>query len=95
LLDVNALVAFGLREHKFHARVALWIKRLKTNGGAALATCAITEMGFLRASTHAPAYAYVMSQGEALLDQIKKSDGINLYIYLFRMIRGLPLYRRG
>jgi predicted nucleic acid-binding protein len=82
LLDVNALVAFGLREHKFHARVALWIKRLKTNGGAALATCAITEMGLLRASTHAPAYAYVMSQGEALLDQIKRATGLTFtFIY--------------
>jgi len=40
LLDVNALLALGLHEHEFHARLARWVAALGTADG--LTTCAIT-----------------------------------------------------
>jgi predicted nucleic acid-binding protein len=76
LLDVNALLAFGLREHRFHARVAVWIKDLSARNSSEFATCAITELGFLRVSTHSSAYGYTLNQGKALLAQLKRTKGL-------------------
>jgi len=76
LLDVNALLAFGLREHKFHSRVAIWIREMASGNGAELATCAITELGFLRVSTHSSAYGYTLDQGKDLLAQLKMTNGL-------------------
>ena len=45
LLDVNALVALGFVNHEFHARVVSWIR---AQNSPALATCSITELGFVR-----------------------------------------------
>jgi predicted nucleic acid-binding protein len=47
LLDVNALVALGFVNHEFHDRVVSWIR---TQNSPALATCSITESGFVRAA---------------------------------------------
>ena len=77
LLDVNVLLAFGLREHKFHTRVALWARELAALNKADFATCAITELGFLRVSTHPSAFGYTLDQGKDLLTQIKKTSGLN------------------
>ena len=51
LLDVNALVALGFIHHEFHGRVAAWIKH---NEFPDLATCSITELGFVRVLSQAP-----------------------------------------
>jgi predicted nucleic acid-binding protein len=48
LLDVNALVALGFLQHEFHGRVARWVHGLTTRGIPELATCSITELGFIR-----------------------------------------------
>lgn len=51
LLDVNALLAFRYVEHVHHSRVTNWISRCQLEHGRAnvtLATCAITELGFVR-----------------------------------------------
>ncbi len=45
LLDVNALIALGIAHHAEHARVAHWVRGLR---GDRLATCPITEIGFVR-----------------------------------------------
>jgi bifunctional DNA-binding transcriptional regulator/antitoxin component of YhaV-PrlF toxin-antitoxin module len=45
LLDVNALVALGFINHEFHSRVAHWVR---ANNSPQLASCSITELGFLR-----------------------------------------------
>lgn len=50
LLDVNLLLAYGWRSHSDHQQCRSWIARL-----SAFATCAITELGFLRVSM-SPAY---------------------------------------
>jgi len=48
LLDVNGLVALGFLQHEFHERVASWVHTLASRGVPELATCSITELGFVR-----------------------------------------------
>jgi predicted nucleic acid-binding protein len=48
LLDVNVLVALGFLQHEFHERVANWVHTLASRGIPELATCSITELGFVR-----------------------------------------------
>ena len=52
LLDVNALIALAHQGHADHARVIRWFASLM-GSGAGLATCAITELGFVRVSIQA------------------------------------------
>ena len=47
LLDVNALIALGFAQHKFHDRMASWVQTLQSES-LSLATCSITELGFVR-----------------------------------------------
>ena len=70
LLDVNALVALGFAQHEFHERVADWLRK---RDFPALATCSITELGFVRVLVQAPAYNFTLSQARALLMQMKQS----------------------
>ncbi len=60
LLDVNALVALGFLEHEFHERVARWVRRLAAKGTPELATCSITELGFVRVLAQAPQYGFTV-----------------------------------
>jgi predicted nucleic acid-binding protein len=70
LLDVNALVALGFINHEFHPRMARWV-RAKTS--PQLASCSITELGFLRVLAQAPAYGFTVSQARSLLLRLKES----------------------
>jgi uncharacterized protein len=72
LLDVNALVALGFLQHEFHGRVAEWIAG--ASQPLVLATCSITELGFVRVLTQAPAYGFTIAQARTLLLRMKKSD---------------------
>ena len=71
LLDVNALVALGFAHHEFHERVARWVRAEQF---PPLATCSITELGFLRVLTQAPAYGFTIAQAKTLLLGIKKAN---------------------
>jgi predicted nucleic acid-binding protein len=71
LLDVNALVALGFAQHEFHNRVAHWIKSQRF---PPLATCSITELGFIRVLVQAPAYGLTVSQARTLLIRIKRAN---------------------
>jgi len=51
LLDVNALLALAHRAHVHHARVAAWVASLERTD--VLATCSITELGFVRIAPQA------------------------------------------
>jgi predicted nucleic acid-binding protein len=68
LLDVNALVALGFANHEFHSRVASWVR---AQDFPPLATCAITELGFVRVLAHAPAYGVSVAQARTLLLRMK------------------------
>ena len=72
LLDVNALLAIGFAHHEFHPRVASWIAGMKHP--LTLATCSITELGFLRVLSQAPAYGFTIGQAQALLSRLKHAN---------------------
>lgn len=71
LLDVNGLVALGFANHEFHSRVASWVI---AQDFPSLATCAITELGFVRVLAHAPAYGVSVAQARTLLLRLKKAQ---------------------
>jgi uncharacterized protein len=70
LLDVNALVALGFLHHEFHDRVAAWVKN---QGFPELATCSITELGFVRVLSQAPAYGFTVVQARTALLRLKRA----------------------
>ncbi len=72
-MDVNALVALGVLEHEFHNRVTTW---LQTHHFPPLATCSITELGFVRVLAQAPAYGLSIAQARTLLLRLKKSNPV-------------------
>ncbi len=72
LLDVNALVALGFVNHEFHDRVVSWIR---AQDSPTLATCSITELGFVRVLAQVPAYGFTIAQARALLMLLKEASG--------------------
>ena len=70
LLDVNALVALGLINHEFHGRMAAWVQ---SHNLANLASCSITELGFVRVLAQAPAYGFTVTQARTLLLRLKEA----------------------
>jgi predicted nucleic acid-binding protein len=77
LLDVNSLLALGVFDHEFHPRVASWIDRLSTNGRPEVATCSITELGFVRVLGQARQYGLSILQARELLLQLKNSNAVD------------------
>ena len=75
LLEVNALVALGFIHHEFHDRVAAW---LRAQQFPPLATCSITELGFVRVLAQAPAYGFTVAQARTLLLRLKKASALSL-----------------
>src|ERR1700722_4318774 len=69
LLDVNALIALGFREHEFHAPVATWVRKL--NSGDELVTCAITELGFVRVLVQLAQAELSVDETKNILQQLK------------------------
>jgi uncharacterized protein len=68
LLDVNALVALGFINHEFHGRLAAWVQ---SHNAPNLASCSITELGFVRVRAQAPAYGFTVTQARTLLLRLK------------------------
>src|ERR1700681_1147508 len=71
LLDVNVLVALGFLQHEFHDRVASWVHTLTSRGIPELATCSITELGFVRILAQAPQYGFTVAHARSLLLRLK------------------------
>jgi uncharacterized protein len=76
LLDVNALVALGFLQHEFHERVAAWVHTSLAKGTVELATCSITELGFVRILVQAPQYGFAVSQARDLLLRLKAASAL-------------------
>ena len=76
LLDVNTLLALVVFEHEFHARVASWVERLGKSGVPELATCSITELGFVRVLGQAQHYGSSVAQARELLLRVKSSEAV-------------------
>jgi hypothetical protein len=70
LLDVNALVALGFIRHESHDRVARWVK---AQGFPPLATCSITELGFVRVLSQAPVYGFTVAEARNALLRLKRT----------------------
>jgi predicted nucleic acid-binding protein len=93
LLDVSALLAFGLREHLFHERVARWVRTFEIQEEVKFATCAITELGFLRILTQASSYSFTIAQGKLLLSQLKLTKGLRFsFLADDQGVADLPLW---
>lgn len=73
LLDMNALVALGFMNHEFHERVATWVR---SQDSPELASCSITELGFLRVLAQAPAYGFTVAQARELLLRLKQARSL-------------------
>jgi predicted nucleic acid-binding protein len=69
LLDVNAIVALGFINHQFHDRLAAWIQ---SENSLTLASCSITELGFVRVLSQAPAYGFTVTHARTLLLRLKR-----------------------
>jgi len=76
LLDVNVLVALGLREHEFHERVVAWISDVAAKATREFATCSITELSFAKILAQAPQYGLTVAQARSLLVQLKASSDL-------------------
>jgi len=64
LLDVNALIAFGVTQHQFHQRVVDWIR---SERGSTFLTCSVTEIGLVRVVASVAMYGLTVAQAKALL----------------------------
>ena len=95
LLDVNTLLALVVLEPEFHARVASWVKRLGASGVPELATCSITELGFVRVLGQAQQYGSSVAQASELLLKVKNRAGMRwIFIPDDRDISHLPRWVR-
>ena len=70
LLDVNALVALGFINHEFHDRLTYGVQ---SQNSPNLASCSITELGFVRVLVQAPAYGFTVTQPRTLLLRLKQA----------------------
>ena len=84
LLDVNALIAFGIPQHQFHPRVVDWIR---LGRGSVFLTSSVTELGFVRVVASVAMYHLSVVQARDLLLAMKVnaaqpltflSDGIDI-----------------
>lgn len=72
LFDVNALVALGFSHHEFHDRVAAWVRAESPS----LATCSITELGFVRILAQLPGHAISIAHAQTILTRLKKDRSL-------------------
>jgi predicted nucleic acid-binding protein len=71
LVDVSALLAFGLVQHQFHKPVAAWVRNQQS---PTLATCPITELGFVRILSQTQAYGLSIKEARTLLLHLKTAE---------------------
>jgi uncharacterized protein len=74
LLDVNALVALGFKEHESFEQVVSWVQSLRP-GEDEFATCAMTELGFVRVLT-LPQCGFSVDESKTSLLRLKSSGQI-------------------
>jgi predicted nucleic acid-binding protein len=70
LLDVNALLALGVVDHEFHHRMSSWLLK---QPALKLATCSITEIGFVRLASQISAYGFTVAQAQSTLSKLKNA----------------------
>jgi toxin-antitoxin system PIN domain toxin len=75
LLDVNVLLAIAWPQHAHHARVNRWI--LSHRGRLSIATCPLTQLGFLRVSMNVKGYAADFASASSLLGHLVNRKEFN------------------
>ena len=73
---MNALLALAVMAHESYVRAANWVERLGASGVSELATCSITELGFVRVLGQAQQYGSSVAQARELLLKMRNSDGM-------------------
>jgi uncharacterized protein len=76
LLDVSALLAFGVIQHEFHSRASDWISSLESSDNPELLTCSITELGFVRVVAQVSQYSMTLTEAQALLLRVKREGPV-------------------
>ena len=71
LLDVNALIAFGITQHQFHQRLVDWIHSQR---GSTFLTSSVTEIGFVRVVASVAMYDLKVPQARTLLLGMKSNE---------------------
>jgi predicted nucleic acid-binding protein len=73
LLDVNVLLAVSYRWHDLHVRADRWLTNLQqVDPSVHLATCSITELGFVRIACGTAGLAHNVSVAQADLKGMKE-----------------------
>jgi toxin-antitoxin system PIN domain toxin len=70
LLDINVLLALAWPQHIHHARVKRWVLSQTAQGKFSMATCPITQLGFLRISMNIKGYAADFESARSLLSSL-------------------------
>ena len=76
LLDVNALLALLFDRHEFHDRVERWVASERRHAGIVLATCPLTELGFVRIASGVSTFGLDVAGARDLLARFKKNKAI-------------------
>jgi predicted nucleic acid-binding protein len=94
LLDVNALIAALVTVHEHHLRVSRWLAGL--NRSETLATCSISELGFVRVLAQAPQYRVPVADSIKTLTRFR-NDGKRTVCLLSdrRSASDLPRWAKG
>lgn len=93
LLDVNALIAALFGAHEHYQRLGVWMDTLPQ--GDALATCSITELGYVRVLHQAPQYRVEVRDSLKTLDRFRKqSKRLVILLPDERGASGLPSWVR-
>jgi len=70
LLDINVLLALAWPQHIHHDRVKRWVRAQTARGKLSMATCPITQLGFLRISMNIKNYAADFESARSLLSAL-------------------------
>ena len=77
LLDANALIALGISTHEFNQRVDGWIATLSSPADR-VATCAVTELAFVRIVPQLPGLGATVAQAKELLRRLKRQQRLRV-----------------
>lgn len=70
LLDINVLLALAWPQHVHHNRAKRWVLSHRPHGKLSIATCPITQLGFLRVSMNIKGYAADFESARSLLSSL-------------------------
>jgi uncharacterized protein len=77
LLDINLLLALAWPQHVHHARVRRWLLAQTARGKLSIATCPITQLGFVRISMNIKGYAADFESARLLLASLVSHKDID------------------